>query len=63
MGIKKLYSYQILSCFKLVTDVITKVEGEVFGGIVYPLCEMFAAYERLTESQEYIPLKLHLLEY
>ena len=61
--IGKLFSNQILNCFKLFTAIVSRIESEDLTALIYPLCEMFAAYERATESAEYVPLKLHLLEY
>lgn len=58
----KLFSNQILNSFKLFTALVTRVNSEELTALIYPLCELLAAYERVSENPEYIPLKLHLLE-
>lgn len=58
----KLFSNQILNCFKLFTALVSRVDSEELTALIYPLCELLAAYERVSENAEYIPLKLHLLE-
>lgn len=59
----KLFSNQILNAFKLFAALVSRVDAEELTALIYPLCELMAAYERVSESAEYIPLKLHLLEY
>jgi hypothetical protein len=59
--INKLYSNQILNCFKLLTAVVSRVNSEEMTSLIYPLIELTVAYEKITQANEFLPLKMHLL--
>lgn len=59
--INKLYSNQILNCFKLLTAVVSRVNSEEITSLIYPLIELTVAYEKISQANEFLPLKLHLL--
>lgn len=42
--IKKLFSNQILNCFKLFMAIVSRVDSEDLTALIYPYCEMVAAY-------------------
>lgn len=51
----------MIQIFRLLIQVLGK-SGEELSGLIYPICELISAYERISESPEYIPLKLHLVK-
>jgi hypothetical protein len=57
----KLYSQQMLQIFRLLVQVLGK-SGEELSALIYPLSELINAYEHISESPEYLPLKLHLVK-
>lgn len=59
--INKLYSNQILNCFRLFTAVVSRVNSEEISALIYPLIELTVAYEKVSQANEFVPLKLHLL--
>ncbi len=59
--INKLYSNQILNCFRLLTAVVSRVNSEEMTSLIYPLIELTVSYEKITQANEFVPLKLHIL--
>ncbi len=57
----KLYSFQILNTIRFFVGVATKIASEELSALLYPLIELISAYFKLSESPEFVPLKLHLL--
>lgn len=57
---RKLYSFEILNCLRLLTAVVTRVEDEEISALIYPLIQVLESYSRLTASSDFIPLKLHI---
>ena len=57
----KLYSNQILNCFKLFTAVVSRVNSEELTSLIYPLIELTVAYEKISQANEFLLLKLYLL--
>lgn len=57
----KLYSNQIINCFKLFTAVVARVNSEELTSLIYPLIQLMIAYEKVSQATEFVPLKLHLL--
>lgn len=55
----KLYSQQMLQILRLLVHAVGK-SGEELSALIYPLSELLNAYEHISESPEYIPLKLHV---
>ena len=55
----KLYSQQMLQVLKLLAQAVGT--GEELSALVYPFAELINSYEKISESIEYLPLKLHLL--
>jgi hypothetical protein len=58
--ISKLYSQQMLQVLRLMGRAVGQA-GEEVSALVYPLCQLLSAYESLSEANEYLPLKLHIL--
>lgn len=61
--IKKLYSFQILNCLKLLSSIITRVDHESISPLIYPLVQTLEVYSKLDLSTEYLPLRLHILSF
>lgn len=58
--ISKLYSQQMLQVLRLLGKVMGQA-GEEVSALTYPFCQLLMAYESLSEANEYLPLKLHLV--
>lgn len=59
--INKLYSNQLLNCFRLFTATVSRVNSEELTSLIYPLIELTVAYEKVSQANEFVPLKLHLI--
>lgn len=56
-----MYSNQVLNCFKLFTAVVSRINSEELTSLIYPLIELTVAYEKISQANEFVPLKLHLI--
>lgn len=59
---RKLYSFEILNCLRLLTAVITRIDSEELSSLVYPLVQVLEAYAKLQPATEFMPLRLHLVD-
>lgn len=53
---------QILQAFRLLAQAVGKSGEEELSGLTYPFAELISAYERISESPEYLTLKLHIIQ-
>ena len=51
----------MLQVFRLLGQVVGR-GGEELSALTYPFAELINAYEKISESPEYLSLKLHLLQ-
>ena len=61
--IKKLYSFQILNCLKLLSSLITRVDHPSLSPLIYPLVQTLEVYSKLDLSTTFMPLRLHVLSF
>ena len=59
--ISKLYSQQMIQVFRLIGQLVGAGDEEL-SALAYPFAELLNAYQRVSESVEYLPLKLHLVQ-